>query len=419
MSKNSRRCYFSAMIGNILEHYDAALYSFAAPFIAPFFLGPRDRLSSLILIYAIPIFGFAARPLGSLVFGRIGDHKGRKHALFYSMIGLSIATVAIGCLPSYQQIGNTAFIGLAIIRILQNFFLAGETAGGAVFALEHTPLRHRSLISSFYSVSTIFGILIASGACLLFTKWGIMENYWRLLFYFGAIAAIAGFIIRQKTAESDEFLSRNSLPTRSSFIKPILTHIPIVLSIAFAYGFSYVTYSFAFVFMHAYTPLVTSITQSSALEMNTALLFLDMALIPLFGYLAMKIGKEKVMLIGTLTLACIGAPLFFFLQGASLFTVIVIRLTIVVFGVAFTAPYYAWAVERILPEHRFTLLSFSHALAYHFGHPTTTICLWLYKKSHLTIIPGIYLSISAALAAAIVFCLSYRTRVSVQARAGA
>ncbi len=400
------RCYLAAIFGNLLEHFDNALYVFAAPFIAPLFLGEKDPLSALILLYAIPLMGCAARPLGALFFGRIGDRQGRKKALFLSLLGLAVTTVAIGCLPTYHRVGNTAFFGLASIKILQTFFLAGESAGGAVFALEHTPKGKRSLVASLYDLSTMAGILLASGLCLIFHRLGIIASAWRFLFYCGALTAFFGLFLRKRTQEPEEFLSKSHYPSDFSFRRAGKDHFKTIFALTLASGFSHVTYAFAFVFMAVYAPLMTSLSQAKALALNTPLMLFDALLLPLFGYLAMRWGKEKIMLFGAGGIVLVAIPFFTFLKGASLATVIALRLSIVFFGVAFAAPYYAWAVEKIPPFRRFTLLSLSNAFAYYFGKPTTALCLWLYKKTHLAAAPGIYLAVMATAALAAVWALS-------------
>src|SRR5579872_7035410 len=131
------RFRFAGMIGNLLEHYDRALFGLLAPFIAPLFFEGKDPLTALILTYGMLPLGILSRPLGSLFFGWIGDRFGRREALFYSLLGMAFTTIGIGFLPIYAQIGALAPLLLAFGRLLQNFFDAGETAGGAIAVLEN------------------------------------------------------------------------------------------------------------------------------------------------------------------------------------------------------------------------------------------------------------------------------------------
>ena len=127
-----------AMVGNILEHYDHALFGLLAPFLAPLFFEEKDPLTALILTYGMLPFGILMRPLGSLFFGWIGDLFGRTRALFFSLLGMAAVTFAMGCLPTHVEVGYLAPLLLALGRILQNFFAAGESVGGAIYVLERT-----------------------------------------------------------------------------------------------------------------------------------------------------------------------------------------------------------------------------------------------------------------------------------------
>src|SRR5579862_656680 len=109
------------IIGNIFEHYDSALFGLLAPFIASLFFETQDPVTALILTYGMLPLGILFRPLGSLFFGWIGDHWGRRQALFLSLTGMGVATVLMGCLPTYATAGIYAPLLLALCRILQNF----------------------------------------------------------------------------------------------------------------------------------------------------------------------------------------------------------------------------------------------------------------------------------------------------------
>src|SRR3990167_5670084 len=146
------RSRIAGVIGNALDHYDQALFALLAPFIASLFFDKQDPVTALILTYGMLPLGLLSRPLGSLFFGWIGDRFGRRQALSYSLFGMALVTLSIGCLPTSSQIGIWAPILLGCGRLIQNFFTAGETIGGAIFVLEQTPESQRSLASSFYDV---------------------------------------------------------------------------------------------------------------------------------------------------------------------------------------------------------------------------------------------------------------------------
>lgn len=176
---------FAGIIGNLLENYDSALFGLLAPFIAPLFFPDQDPLTSLILTYGMLTLGFFTRPVGSLFFGWIGDLYGRRKALIGSLIGMAMTTFAMGSLPTYAEIGLFAPVFLALGKMLQSFFVAGENAGGAIFVLEHTNSSKRGLNSGIYDSSSIVGILIASGMVAFLSQHGVIQEGWRVLFWLG------------------------------------------------------------------------------------------------------------------------------------------------------------------------------------------------------------------------------------------
>ncbi len=394
---------FAGMVGNFLEHYDNALFGLLSPFIAPLFFEGKDPITALILTYSMLPLGLITRPLGALFFGWIGDYCGRRQALFLSLTGMAIITVTMGCIPLYKEIGPWAPFFLALGRMFQGFFAAGEVSGGAIFVLEHTTPRERSLVSSYYDACSIGGVLFASGFVTLMSIQGLIEEGWRYLFWIGGITAFLGIFLRWKTLEAPGTVETPKMAEGQLF-SVLKKYIRPFLGIFFTAGFSYTTYSLAFTFMNGFIPLVTSLSKTQVMQINTLLLIYDMLFLPTMGYLAGRFGKEKVMITGAACSVLFAIPMFYLLDHASLRTVIAVRLTIISSGIAFSAPYYAWAIERVPPRHRYLILSLAGALGSQLiGMPTSAICLWLYKISGWSWAPSLYLQATGALAGLTVF----------------
>jgi len=400
--KKKLQAGLTGTIGNLLEHYDSALFGLLAPFIAPLFFENQDPITALILTYAMLPLNLITRPIGALIFGWIGDTCGRKQTLFISLFGMSVVTVSIGLLPTQAEIGPIAPLFLAIARMLQGFFAAGEIVSGAIFVLEHTKEKDREFISSLYDASTIAGILIASALVTLLSCDGIVETHWRLLFYGGGVTAFFGAFLRYNTFEGNEMPKPHALPKKKIFLI-LKENRASLFKIVIASGFSYITYSLAFTLMNGYIPLVTSLSKSDVMKSNTWLLVVDAFLLPLFGYVANRFGKEKLMFFGALTLAFIAVPVFSLLTEASLATVIFVRLSIILCGVAFAAPYHAWALEQVPTHHKGLILSFGYTLGSQLiGSPSAAVCLWMYKTTGLHIMPGLYIAFIATIACIVV-----------------
>lgn len=368
------------ILGNLFEHYDTALFSLLSPFLAPLFFPKQDPLMALLLTYAIIPLGMIARPIGALFFGYIGDTKGRKQALMLSLSGMAIVTACIGFIPTYQQAGVLAPVLLSFSRLLQNFFASGENVGGAIYLMEHSSDTQQDWLSGLFSASTVAGILLASFGVSVLCLLDVVYDYWRLLYYFGCLTALCAYGLRTQAEES---LQSTSLSTKNIF-KVCWEQRSILLTIAVAAGFSYVSYTIALVSINGFIPLISKITKEEMMHYTTFLLVVDFLLLPIFGLIAQRFSREKMMIGAGLVAAISGFPLFFLLNQATVATVIFVRFILVIIGVWFSAPFYAWAQNLISPAHRYTLLSFGYAIGSQlFGGPGAAISLWLFHQTGL------------------------------------
>lgn len=260
-------------------------------------------------------------------------------------------------------------------------------------------------MSSLYDASTIAGILLASGGVALLSHWNRIESSWRYLLWAGSLTALIGIVLRLKTEEAAEFLQDVS---RYLPLKEVLhSHRYALLAIICVSGFSYTTYALAVTLMNGYVPLITSLTKSQVMNINTLLLLFDFCLLPCFGYLAMRTSSQKVMMIAAASSSLVSIPLFILLKDATLATVIAVRIILIVLGVAFSAPYHAWAQELVPPFCRYTVISLGYAIGSQIiGGPAPAVSLWLYKTLGWTGAPALYLMLTAAIAFFSVYRLS-------------
>ncbi|MGL4348067.1 MAG: MFS transporter [Chlamydiales bacterium] len=407
MHKLSIRNQISGIIGNLLEHYDTALFSLLAPFLAPIFFTNKDPLTALIFTYSILCSGFLVRPIGAILFGWIGDSFGRKQALSISLLGMSITTICIGFIPSYREIGLCAPILLTIGRMSQSFFAAGESTGGAIFVLENTSKGKQELFSGLYDACAIGGMLIASAITSYMSRYTDLESTWRILFWGGGATAIIGCYLRCSN------ITHNVIRDKLSLLSILKKNKKVLISIIIASGFSYSIYSLAFSLMNGYIPLITSFSKTTMLQINTILIGIDMLLLPLFGYLSNRLGMEKVMITGATLASVCAIPLFAILQHGTLPIIILVRIIIVVLGVSFSATYHAWTLNLTTPCKRYLILSLAYAFGSQcIGMPTASICLWLYKITNWSGAPGIYLMCLGILASWTIYSSSQRMTIS-------
>ena len=141
-----RRAAIGASVGTLIEYYDYYLYGLAAATVFPKIFFPNDSATvALLSSFASFAIGFLLRPIGGIVFGHVGDRAGRKAALMITVIGMGLATTAIGLIPSAERIGLMAPILLIVCRSLQGLFVGGEMGGAATLIVEHAPPGRRSI----------------------------------------------------------------------------------------------------------------------------------------------------------------------------------------------------------------------------------------------------------------------------------
>jgi MFS family permease len=381
-NKVNRSLVYSCCLGNFFEHYDTALFGFLSPFLAPRIFPAYDSVTALILTYAIIPLGMLARPIGALFFGFIGDTLGRLQALFISLVGMAIISVAIAFVPIYHEASFLTPFFFSLARIIQNFFAAGEVMGGAIFLLEHTPKSKHDLLSAIFSASTIGGILLASFGVALSVPYA---EGWRCLYLAGSLTALFGSFLRWQMAKTKG--PENIVTERYSFslkqqIRGFWLYRKAFFYIAIGAAFSYANYSMALVLINGFVPLISNISAAEMVQLNTALLVLDFCTLPFFGWLASRISREKVMLYSALAAILLSTPLFLLLDQASMPLVIAVRVCLVCIGVAFAAPLHAWAQDLVPKKYRYATISLSYALGSQLlGGPTAAFSLWIYKQT--------------------------------------
>jgi len=326
-----------AIVGNLFSNYETALFGWTAPILAPLLFPGKGALEALLFTYALLPLSYLAKPIGAIFWGILGDKIGRRPVLINTLLGGAVATVGMALLP----VGPCMMAGFLFFKSLQKFCYAGEKKGAALYLLEHSK-THTYFWSSIYDACGIMGIFLAALAVQLFG-----QEYWRLLFLFGACVAFLGMWLRHQGVETPHFQ-----PTRFSFAQ-LLQERRALFRLFFASGFSYLNYNLITVFLNGYLPLISKVTLDEALWINTHLLWLDVLFLIFFGWLSLKVNPRRLMQIAALSIALFAMPLMGLLKDAGFYEVLLIRLFFIIMGVAFAAPYHAWAMECAPKGHRF------------------------------------------------------------------
>ena len=213
-----RRIVVASMVGTTVEFYDFYIYATAAVTVFPFLFFPKGNPTTALLA-SLATFGlaFAARPLGSILFGHFGDRVGRKATLVGSLLTMGIATFAIGLLPTYHQVGVLAPALLALMRFAQGLALGGEWSGAALLAVETARPGRRAWAAMWPQLGAPIGFLLANGAFLALLIWlrhsttdpdldgAFLTWGWRIPFLFSAVMVGIGLYVRLRLTETPVF----------------------------------------------------------------------------------------------------------------------------------------------------------------------------------------------------------------------
>jgi MFS transporter, MHS family, proline/betaine transporter len=292
------RVVLAAAIGNVVEWYDFGLYGLLAPVLATMFFPSHDRIAALLGVYGGFAVGFAMRPIGAIVLGRIGDHRGRQFVLIVSVIIMGASTVAVGLLPSYAAIGIAAPILLIAIRLFQGFSVGGEYVGSVTYLVETAHETRRGLAGSVANLGATVGMLLGAAAGAL-TETQVNGHYqlWRAPFFFGGVLAFIGLLLRRHLPPEEEFAhvaekrepeEHRSKPESLSARWPALEAFRVaprtmVVCTLFTCGYGISNY-ITMVFLPTFGREFANISQGAALGINTAGQALALLVVPLAGW---------------------------------------------------------------------------------------------------------------------------------------
>src|SRR5688572_8736451 len=206
LTQGHKKVIFASSLGTVFEWYDFYLYGSLAAIIAKQFFSALNPTSGFIFALLAFAAGFAVRPFGALVFGRLGDMIGRKYTFLVTIVIMGLSTFLVGILPSYATIGIAAPILLITLRLLQGLALGGEYGGAATYVAEHAPMGKRGLYTSFIQTTATLGLflslLVILGCRLALGNEAFAEWGWRIPFLISFVLLIISIWIRMQLNES-------------------------------------------------------------------------------------------------------------------------------------------------------------------------------------------------------------------------
>jgi MFS family permease len=316
---DTRRVIVASSLGTVFEWYDFYLYgSMAAIISRQFFSGVNPTAGFIFALLAFAA-GFAVRPFGALVFGRLGDLVGRKHTFLVTIVIMGVSTFVVGILPTYASIGIAAPVILILLRLLQGLALGGEYGGAATYVAEHAPRAKRGAYTSWIQTTATMGLflsLLVIMACRIalgneaFEAWG-----WRIPFLLSIVLLGISVWIRLALDESPVFKTmkaegtRSKAPLTESFARWGNLKIVLLALFGLTAGQAVVWYTGQFYTLFFLTQTLKVDAQTANILVAVSLL-LGTPFFVLFGVLSDRVGRKPIILLGCALAALTYFPLF-------------------------------------------------------------------------------------------------------------
>lgn len=399
----------ASFLGNFIEWFDYAAYSYFATAIAMTFFPTEDRTIALLQTFGIFALSFILRPLGAIFWGNLGDRIGRKATLSLSIVMMTGASFLIGLLPSYAAIGALAPICLLLLRMIQGFSASGEYAGAAVFLGEYAPPRRRGFLCSLIPASTALGLLagsaFASIMSVLLTHDQVVAWGWRIPFLlalpFGAII----FYIRARLEDSpvyqemSEAVEGKHMPATKSPIKLLLTTYRKQTLISFgAAVLNAVGFYIVLTYLPTYLTDTVHMDATAASTVTTISLIVYVALVFGMGKLSDRYGRKKMLLIACISFIALTIPGFMLIGTGNVFLVLAMQIALSAALAANDGSLASYLNETFPTEVRFSGFAFSFNMANAiFGGTAPFIATWLIYTTDSALAPAIYMALVATI----------------------
>ncbi|MFK8332665.1 MFS transporter [Pseudomonas sp. BJa5] len=319
VTREERKVIFASSLGTVFEWYDFYLYGSLAAIIAKHFFAGVNETTAFIFALLAFAAGFAVRPFGAIVFGRLGDMIGRKHTFLITIVIMGVSTAVVGLLPSYASIGVAAPIILITLRLLQGLALGGEYGGAATYVAEHAPKGKRGYFTSWIQTTATLGLflsLLVILACRTilgteaFEAWG-----WRIPFLLSILLLIISVYIRLQLSESPVFQrmkaegKASKAPLTESFARWENLKVVIMALLGGTAGQAVVWYTGQFYALFFLLQMLKIDPQTANLLIAGSLL-IGTPFFILFGSLSDRIGRKGIIMAGCILAALTYFPIF-------------------------------------------------------------------------------------------------------------
>lgn len=389
-----RRNFLISVLAIFVQYYDYHLYGFLAVKIAAHFLPPSTEIVQILKTYFIMTIAMVAKPLGAIIFGKIGDIKGRSNSFALTLFISSIAYLVLFITPSYTSVGVGATIILLLTRMLICACVSSGSDGVRIYVYEHIDKSKKCLGVSITAMFAQAGSLFASAIVLLCLLERVPEYIWRFAFLLGSLMGLGLFAIIKithfqdtlKINQSDHYISLNTI----SLWQLIKTYYRLLFWSSLAIGAIGATHQFIIIFFGTYNFKILQNIASSQMQLYTSIaIIIYMAFSILSGIIADKYGLFRISIYGTISIVIFTIILAYYLHLNHMNH-------FVFFAVIAALPFLTMPVttmlKDVLPMNvRYRIFSLAHAIgSVLISAPTAYISTLIYYKTGITFIPLCY-----------------------------
>lgn len=323
----ARKALVAVAVGNLVEWYDFAVYGYSAVVVAKLFFPNESPTVSLLAALAVFGVAFVGRPLGGIIWGRVGDRYGRRTTLAAVVLLIGASTMAIGLLPTYQSIGVAAPILLVLLRLLQGFSTGGQSSGAATYLTEFAPQDRRGMWAGMSTCTQVLPFVVTA-LVVLWVSTTFADAYaswaWRIPFLVAGPLALVGLYLRLKLDDTPAFraVQREGRRERAPLRRVLTTYRKEVLLVMALAGVDSLAFYTMSTYMSTYLETNVGLPARTVLVSNSIGLACYL-LIPLLGYLGDRYGRRKVVVAGTVAHVVVAIPGYLVAGQGSLVAAIV------------------------------------------------------------------------------------------------